>query len=192
MDFDLLNALGHLERANGVVAMPGDGGYALCCRIDHPEAMARIGRMKGLQEPMLLLGRDIDAFRPYLQPVSLQAEALMRQHWPGPLILYLGKRETLPESITTRGHVAVMQPSSSRVLDLLSLTPGGLLAATGASRNDEPPAKTACDVFNTFGDDVDYVLGDDEAVRDALPATIARVDAHGAVQVLRSGAIVLD
>lgn len=192
MDFELLNTVANLERPDGVAAIPGDASYSLCCRVDHVKALARITRIKGSTEPMLLLGRDVNAFRPFLERIPLEAESLMQHYWPGPLILQLSKSADFPAGITGEEQIAVMQPISTRVLDLLSLTPGGILATTGACRYDDAPAATAAEVYNSFGDDVDYVLQDDGAVFDTLPATIVSVGSNGTVQVLRSGPIVLD
>jgi tRNA A37 threonylcarbamoyladenosine synthetase subunit TsaC/SUA5/YrdC len=192
MDLTLLNALSNLEKPDGVVAIPGPDGYMLASRLDHPQALSRIHRMTGRDEGMLLIGRDIDAFLPYLAAVPLEAFELMKQHWPGLLIILLHKNSQLPELITPQSHVKVMQPDNPLLLDLLSLNPGGLLATSCASRDGEPPALGAEDVFNTFGDDVDYVLQNDESVREGGAPTVISVDPEGTIHLLRSGRIVLD
>jgi L-threonylcarbamoyladenylate synthase len=192
MDFALLNALSNLEKPDGVVAIPGPDGYVLASRLEHEQALARINRMTSRQDGMLLIGFDIDAFLPYLDTLPLAAFELMKQYWPGLLILMLQKSPRLPELVATQTQVKVMQPDNRLLLDLLSLNPGGILATSCASRNGEPPSLSAVEVFNTFGDDVDYVLQDDDSIREGGAPTVVSVDTNGTVHLLRSGRIVLD
>jgi L-threonylcarbamoyladenylate synthase len=192
MDFALLNAVSNLEKPDGVIAIPGPDGYVLASQLNHPQALYRINRMTGRQEGMLLLGRDVDAFLPYVEAVPLEAFELMKRYWPGNLILLLTKKSALPEAVTSYSQVKLMQPVSIILLDLLSLIGGGILATSCASRNGEAPNLTADAVFDTFGDDVDYLLRDDEMVQEGGAPTVVSVDPSGAIHLLRSGRIVLD
>jgi L-threonylcarbamoyladenylate synthase len=192
MDFALLNAVSNLEKPDGVVAIPGPDGYVLASRLDHPQALSRINRMTGRQDGMLLLGFDIDAFLPYLDTIPLRAFELMERYWPGLLILMLQRSPQLSELVTQHAQVRIMQPENRLLQDLLSLNPGGILATGCASRTGEPPALSAVEVFNTFGDDVDYVLTDDGSILESGVPTVVSVDQNGAVHLLRSGRIVLD
>lgn len=198
MDLDLLNAVSNLEKPDGVVAIPGDDCYYLCCQPDHLEAAERMQRIKGkpVPEPFTLLGCDIDAFRPYVQEIFPAALNIMEKYWPGPLIVKLPGNPTLPKLISNgQSEIGLMQPDSSQLLDLLSLLPGGILAVNPARRYDDPPCRSVIEVFNAFGDDVDYVVKADKPPHtgepDARP-TIVAVSPDGSVELLRSGRIVLD
>jgi L-threonylcarbamoyladenylate synthase len=192
MDFALLNAVSNLEKPDGVIAIPGPDGYVLAARLEHPQALFRINRMTGRHEGMLLLGRDVDAFLPYIETIPLSGFELMKRYWPGALILLLTKKSALPEAVTPHTQVKLMQPESPMLLDLLYLIGGGILATGCASRDGEPPNMTAEAVFDTFGDDVDYVLQDDELVQEGGAPTVVSVDSEGSIHLLRSGRIVLD
>jgi L-threonylcarbamoyladenylate synthase len=192
MDFSLLNAVSNLERRDGVIAVPGGVCYALACRPDYPDALARMHRIKGLAEPLLLLGWDLDALTPYVENIPGKARTLIERHWPGPLILMLPKSGLPCDTITPHTKIKLMRPEEPLIRDLLSLMPHGVLATACAGRRQDQPAQTAMDVLNTFGDDIDYILVDDYAVREAVAPTVASIEADGTVRVLRSGRIVLD
>lgn len=195
MNFELLNALSHLETPQGVIAFPTDTVYGLGCMVDKPQAVERIYRIKGRDEtkPLILLGRDEASFQPYVSDIPPRAIELMHDHWPGALTIILPKSERLPDTIT-RGMqtVGLRIPACPLFLDMLSLVPQGLLATTSANRSGDPPCLTGREVHDTFGDDVDYVLVDDAAIHDKVASTVVAVEPDGSLHVLRTGAVVLD
>jgi L-threonylcarbamoyladenylate synthase len=193
MNFDLLNAVSHLERLDGIVAIPGLNCYWLASRPGHVQALARIRRVTGQQEPFMLLGREKEAFGPYLESLPPVGEALMRRYWPGALVILLPAQASVSERITAgRGQVQLMQPESPLLLALLSLVPEGVLAVSNANRSAAATAVTAHDVYNAFGEDVDFVLPGDDWIRESLSPTVVSVEGDGKLHLLRSGAIVLD
>lgn len=193
MDFELLNAVANLETPEGVIALPGPDGYALAARLDRPKALSRIVRITGGKDAMLLLlGRDINAFTPYVESIPVKAFDLMSRHWPGALIILLDRSGNLPDSVTSQSQVSLMQPAQPLFLDLLSLVPGGILAISCSGRQGEKAPLKALEVFNTFGDDVDFVLENDVLCLESAPPTMVSVKPDGSVHLLRRGPVVLD
>lgn len=192
MDFTLLNALSNLEKPEGLIAMPGPEHYVLAVRPDYPEALARLHRVKGTTEPLLLLGWDLEAFSPYVEPLPAKALQLIQQYWPGPLVLMVQRSNQLSDSFSQHCQVKIMQPDNQTLRDFLALNPGGLLATLCASRASDPPTRTATAVYNSFGDDVDFVIEDDRALEESVAPTVISVEADGTVHLLRNGGIVLD
>lgn len=192
MDFELLNAVANLETPEGVIALPGPDGYALAARLDRPKALSRIVRITGGKDAMLLLGRDINAFTPYVESIPVKAFDLMSRHWPGALMILLHKGTNLPDSVTSQAQVSLMQPANPLLLDLLSLIPGGILAVSCSGRQGEKAPFKALEVFNTFGDDVDFVLQNDALCLESAPPTMVSVKPDGSVHLLRRGPVVLD
>lgn len=188
MSFAILDAVSNLEKPDGVIALPWEKSYRLCTQPDHPQALGRIARMigKNMNEPgaMVLLGADIAAFgiEPEIWPKT--ALLLAERYWPGSLVICLPQSE--------RPNAGLTQPREALWQDLLSMLPGGVLAAVPACRPGDEPAVTAQAVYDNFGDDVDFVLQDDDAVKDAKAATVIAVDADGGMRILRRGQIVLD
>lgn len=191
MYFNLLNAVSYLERPDGVIAIPGLDTYA--ARPDHGQALARIHRITRRQEPFLLLGCDQAALEPYWAALPESGQRLMRKHWPGALVLALDTRSDLPEPLTSgQAQMKFMLPECGLLQALLAMLPDGALAVSGANRLESPVACTAADVYNSFGEDVDYVLPGDDLVREAPSPTVVSVDSGGEIHLLRSGGIVLD
>jgi tRNA A37 threonylcarbamoyladenosine synthetase subunit TsaC/SUA5/YrdC len=195
MDFTLLDAVASLEKPDGLIAVPEYSSYMLTCRIDRPEALARMARIRKSTLPLawILLGRDFNALQPYVERVQNPTESIMCQHWPGALAIRLSTsvqgRDALPLHSDT---LTVMQPDVPLLLDLLSLIPGGILVALEAARGTESPAETMLEVYNAFGDDVDYVLMAEEMPDASRPATLIEFSENGEMRILRSGRVVLD
>lgn len=195
MYFNLLDTLSYLEKPDGVIAFATDTVYGLGCMITKPQAIERIYRIKGRdeQKPLILLGYDIDSFRPYVQSIPPVAQALMERYWPGALTIILPKSDFLLADVT-RGQstVGLRVPDCKSFRELVALVPQGLLATTSANRSGDEPCLTGQCVYNAFGDDVDYVLVDDTAVQSGVASTVVALETDGSLRVLRSGSIVLD
>ena len=86
----------------------------------------------------------------------------------------------------------VMQPECPVLHCLLSLLPEGVLAVCMANRWGEAPVAIAQAGFDTFGEDVDFVLPADDRVRSASSPTVVSVARDGETHLLRSGHVVLD
>jgi len=193
MYFNLLNAVSHLERLDGVIAIPGLDTYCLAARPGHDAAMARMRRITQQQGAFLVIGCDREALEPFWGELPTAGQRLIRKHWPGPLILLLAANWDVSEVLTAKqGQVQVMLPECGFLQALLAMLPDGALAVCAASRYGVPPALTALEVYNSFGEDVDYVLPGDELVREALAPTVVSIGEDGEIHLLRSGGIVLD
>lgn len=193
MYFDLLNAVSYLDKLDGVIAIPGLDSYVLAARPDHEAALARVHRITHQQDPLLLLGCDKAALQPFWRELPDSGETLIRKYWPGALVLALPVGDGISASITAgQQQVKVMQPACLLLKALLSMMPGGVLAVCGANRMGAASICKAMEVYNTFGDDVDYVLPDDELVLEAAAPTVVSVQQDGEIHLLRSGGIVLD
>ncbi len=194
----LLNAIAALERPDGVIAFPTDTVYGLGCKIDHPEAIEKIYRIKGRSEtkPLVLLGAREDVFIPFIQCLPDSATQLMVNYWPGPLTLVLPKTDDVPD-LVTKGFptVAMRIPDCPILLDLLSLVPGGVLATTSANLSGNPPCLKAEDVIKIFGPSghtIDWLLEEDTAIKDSKASTVVAVETDGTLRVLRTGRIIID
>jgi len=194
MDFDLLNAVSYLEKPDGVVAIPLKSRYALSCRVKHNEAMGKLYRLSCTQHDWqpILLGYDFNALEPFLSHPPANAIRLMQQYWPGDLVICMPKGVHLQNEWFKPAQLGLMQPDDTIVREILSLQPGGALLVVDACRYDDPPAQTAVGLHNSFGDDVDFVLNRDEAIRQASVETVVSIESDGALRILRSGEVVLD
>jgi L-threonylcarbamoyladenylate synthase len=181
----------------GLVAFPTDTVYALACRADDPEAIARFYRVKGRPtgQPSILLAHDLDALR---QWVSFDRSALgyAEEFWPGPLTLILpldrARLDGAPtevrgalESLAADGTIGVRVPDHVTARELLAAW-GMPLCTSSANRAGEPPTTTGRGVVDSLGEEVSVVIdGDCPLGRASSILDLTRAEAV----VLREGTI---
>jgi tRNA A37 threonylcarbamoyladenosine synthetase subunit TsaC/SUA5/YrdC len=194
MYFDLLNAISYLDGPDNLVALPVLNAYMLATRPYQEQALKRLRRISGQSGPLLLLGRDREALSVFTTEFSPFTDQLMQKYWPGALVMALPARPESPALLRDADmQIPVLQPKSSLLLSLLSLLPEGVLAVAEAKRPaDKYAACTATAVYNTFGDDVAYVLPGDHLITAEQPPTVISVTADNKIQLLKQGCIVLD
>jgi tRNA A37 threonylcarbamoyladenosine synthetase subunit TsaC/SUA5/YrdC len=166
----------------------------LTCRVEHNEAMGKLYRLSCTQQDWqpVLLGYDLNALEPFMSNPPANAVRLMRQYWPGDLIVRMSNGVHLRNEWFNPSRLGLMQPNDTLMRDILSLQPGGVLLAVDACRYDDPPARSAVSLYNSFGDDVDFVLNRDEAIGKPSAETVISIELDGALRILRSGEVVLD
>lgn len=176
-----------IVRAGGVIAMPTDSVYGLGAYAFDEAAVRRVCSIKGREEgkPILVLIADRSHLDRLVARVPFSAAVLMDRFWPGPLTLVLPASQRVPAALTGgMGTVGVRIPAHPLLLKLLRVT--GPLTGTSANRSGQSPARTAEEVEQSLGAEVDLIL-------DGGPASVTRpstvVEAGETVRVLREGAV---
>lgn len=173
----------------GVIAFRTDTFYGLGADPLNPAAVTRIKELKGRDEnkPILLLLADASFADRFIAERSEAFEEIARRHWPGPLTIVGPAVSDLPAVITAgTGTVGVRVPADESVRELVRQC-GGALTATSANPSGSEPARSALQVLDYFGDQLDLIIDGGEVV--ALePSTV--VDATvSQVRVIREGAV---
>jgi len=174
-------------RNGGVLAMPTDSFYALGASAHDDAAVRRVCAIKGerARKPILVLIADRSQLAGLVERVPPAAEALMDRFWPGPLTIVFPAAPHLPAALTAgTGTIGVRQPAHPMLQRLLRET--GPLTGTSANRSGAEPARTAQDVEDALGNDVDLIV-DGGPSPGPLPSTV--VETVSAVRVLREGPI---
>lgn len=176
-----------IVRHGGVIAMPTDSFYALgACALDEP-AVRRVCAIKGQREskPILVLISDRSQLDALVARVQPGAAVLMDRFWPGPLTIVFPASPHLPAALTAgTGTIGVRLPAHPLLVKLLRAT--GPLTGTSANRAGASPARTALDVEQNLGCEVDLIL-DGGPSSATLPSTV--VEAAEVVRLLREGPI---
>lgn len=185
MALDLTTILRVLERG-GVVACPTETLIGLLADALAPAAVARVVTIKQRgPDPIALLLPDVAALELVAEPLTPEAFALARAHWPGPLTLVLRARPGLPRELLRDGTVGVRVPGPSPALDLVRAF-GGPLTATSANPSGQPAARTEAELRAYFPYQLDAIVPGDAP--GGAPSTI--VDATTPTpRILRQGAI---
>jgi L-threonylcarbamoyladenylate synthase len=176
-------------RSGGLVAYPTETFYGLGCDPHREDAVARLVSVKGRppDKPLpLVVGR-----RAHLPSVAARLDApfaeLVDRFWPGPLTLILPAAEGLAAPVTASTGTVAVRWTSSVVARRLLLAFGGALVATSANRSGGEPARTAADVVDSLGADVDLVL-DGGTAPGGRPSTLIDLTCRPPL-VLREGAV---
>ena len=168
---------------------PTETSYALGGNALHAGLVEAIFRLKGRTEdkalPLLIAGAA--QARELAEAIHPAAEALMAACWPGPLTLVLHAAPGLPAHVAdARGTVALRHSPHESVAELLALG-GAPLIGTSANRSGSPPACTAAQVLETFGDAVMLAVDGGEA-GGGPPSTLLDTTALP-FRILRHGAV---
>jgi len=176
--------------AGKVVACPTENSFGLLARIDRPEAIERLGRVKprsslkgtGLILPSLGAWDDVAEVEPI-------ARRLGAACWPGPLSIVQPALPTLDIRLCLEGTVSVRLPSPSPAARLAEAVGVGL-TATSANLTGEPPILESSRIREVFAASVQ--TGDLWVVAGSSPggppSTLVAFR-QGVAQVLREGAL---
>ena len=173
----------------GVIAFRTDTFYGLGADPLNPTAVTRVKQLKGREEnkPILLLLADASFADRFIAERSQAFDEIAKMHWPGPLTIVGPAVSDLPSEITAgTGTVGVRVPADESVRELVRLC-GAALTATSANPSGSEPARSATQVLDYFGDQLDLIVDSGKVV--ALePSTV--VDATvSPTRVIREGAI---
>ena len=185
-DEDGLQQASRTLRSGGVVAYPTDTVYGLGCDPRKPHAIRRIFEVKGRErKPLPVLFSNLENLRRVVHMTPV-ADNLATRFWPGPLTIVCRLLDpTLDETVALgTGKLGVRIPNHTCTLKLIELC-GGALVGTSANQSGETAAKSAAEVVQGVGENVDVII-------DSGPTALGRestvVDVSGGVfKIIREG-----
>ncbi len=171
-----------------VVAYPTETVYGLGADAGSAAALRRLYALKGRdaarRASVLVSGIEELARRvPELPPA---ARRLAEQHWPGPLTLVVGVPVGVLDPVRGERGVGFRCSPHPTAVALLRAA-GRPLLSTSCNRSGGEPCRTCDEVERAFGAELCVVGG--EPAGGARPSTVVAVDADGALELLREGAI---
>jgi L-threonylcarbamoyladenylate synthase len=175
-------------RAGQLVVLPTDTVYGVAADAFNLDGTARIFRAKEADRsaPLAVMVRSPKQLTGLTTRVSEVADRLVAAYWPGPLTLVIPAEPNLRWDLgANQATVAVRMPLDEVALDVVRAV--GPLAVSSANRSGEPPATTAAEAAERFGDAVAMCL-DDGPREHARLSTIVDLTRREPV-VLRPGAL---
>lgn len=175
--------------AGGVIALPTDTVYGVAASLAHEAALARVFAIKRRPEDRVLpvLISSTDVLARVAKRVPDDVLLLLDRYWPGPLTVVVPARGGMPSLVTgPEETVGVRLPNHPLAIEVIDRA-GGAVACTSANRSGEPPARSARDVAESLGSELDLVL-DGGLAPGGVPSTVIAV-AGDAIRILREGAI---
>ena len=171
----------------GLTAIPTETFYGLGVNPFDPTALTRLQTVKGRGEgqPILVLLGSLNDLTLFVEHVPSAAALLMEAFWPGALTIVFPARASVPSAVTAgTGRVGVRLSPCQPLRELLERV--GPLTGTSANRSGAPPARTACEVEQAFGEEVDLII-DAGPTPGGVPSTV--VDAGDRLHIVREGAV---
>lgn len=183
-----IRAAADAVRNGRCVVLPTDTVYGIGCDAFNNDAVATLlaTKHRGPDMPVPVLVGSWVTIQGLVREFTETAKTLVEAFWPGGLSIVVPEAPSLPWNLgDTRGTVLLRMPNQPLALELLQET--GPMAVSSANISGNPPATTAAQARQQFGDAVGLYLDGGEA-EVGKPSTI--VDLSGpAPVILREGAI---
>jgi L-threonylcarbamoyladenylate synthase len=185
-DLHGLMAAATVVATGGLVCFPTDTVYGVGCDPLNTSAVEKVIRAKGGRiKAMPVLVKDLEGACT-LAHISDGGRKLAVKFWPGPLTIVQHAKEKVPKVLAPNRTVGLRSPNHAICLELLRLC-SGCLVGTSANITGHPPAISAEEAVNVFGDSVDLVL---DAGRSPLGVASTVVDlTKNRLLILREGPI---
>ena len=175
-------------RAGQLVVLPTDTLYGLGCDAFSSTAVRGLldAKGRGRDMPVPVLVGSWSTVDGLVLGVPPEARRLIEAFWPGGLSIVLPHAPSLAWDLgDTRGTVMLRMPLHPVALELLREV--GPMAVSSANRSGQPPATTADQARDQFGERVPVLL-DGGPASAAVPSTVVDLTADDPV-VLREGAV---
>lgn len=177
----------------GVIIYPTDTVYGMGCSIEHPEAIEKICRIKGIDPQKVNLSflcNNLSHLSDYTKAISTPLYRFLKQYVPGPYTFILEANKKVPKLLRTRKDtVGIRVPNNVVSHTLLQALGHPILSTSLPLADDEHILTDPDEIDELFGHRVDLVV--DGGIGGAVPSTI--VDCTGpAPVVLREGVGVVE
>jgi L-threonylcarbamoyladenylate synthase len=177
----------NLKNPPFVIGMPTETVYGLAARIDCPEGIEAIFKLKERPffDPLIVHVSSIEQAKSLTKEWSPLADLLARKFWPGPLTLVLPKAEAINPMITSGlNTVGIRMPRHPMAIDLIKKE--GPLAAPSANKFGRTSPTTAAHVRSEFGNQITVLDGGNCEI--GLESTVLLVQ-EKTISILRKGSI---
>jgi len=138
----LIKQAAQIIRAGGVVALPTDSCYALCCQLDDKDAVTKLRRIRGIDDKhhLALLCRDLSEISQYAKVDNSQYR-LLKAATPGPYTFILEASKEVPRRVShpSRKTIGLRVPENPVALALLEELGEPLLGSTLILPGEELP-----------------------------------------------------
>ena len=138
----LLRQAVEIVRQGGVVVVPTDSCYALCCHLDDRAAVTRVRRIREVdaKHHLTLLCRDLSEIAQYAQ-VNNRQYRLMKSTTPGPYTFILEATREVPHRLShpSRRTIGLRVPENPIAIGLLAELGQPLLGTTLILPGEQEP-----------------------------------------------------
>lgn len=150
-----------IVKAGGVIALPTDSCYALCCHLDDRDAVSRLRRIRQVDEKhhLTLLCRDLSEISQYAR-IDNRQYRLLKAATPGPYTFILEATREVPKRLShpSRKTIGLRVPENNIALAVLEDLGQPLLTTTLILPGDEEPMTSGWEIRDRLQHDLDLVI----------------------------------
>jgi len=157
----LIKQAAQMVREGRVIVYPTDSCYAIGCHLDDKDAVARIRKIRGVDDKhhMTLVCRDLSEIARYAQVNNVQFR-LLKNNTPGSYTFILQATKEIPKRLQhpKRSTIGVRIPDHPIALALLEELGEPLLSSTMILPNEESPLNDAQQIRELLEQQIDLVI----------------------------------
>ena len=157
----LLQQAADILRGGGILAVPTDSSYALVCHLDDKNAVARLRRIRQINDKhhLTLLCRDLSELANYAR-VDNRQYRLMKLATPGPYTFILDATKEVPRRVShpSRKTIGLRVPDRKGLQMLLELHGEPLLGTTLIAPGETEPLNDPDDIRERFDKLLDGIV----------------------------------
>ncbi len=172
-----------IVRAGGVIALPTDSCYALCCHLDDKAAVEKLRRIRGIDEKhhLTLLCRDLAEIANYARVDNWQYR-MLKHATPGPYTVILEATREVPRRLShpSRKTIGIRVPENRIAHALLETLDEPLIGTTLIVPQRGEPLVDAHEIRDLLEHQLDLIIDGEHCTM--VPTTL--VDLSGAAPVL--------
>lgn len=138
-DIHQLERIAALLRQGGLVILPTDTVYALCCDINSKKAVAKVAQIKGVKvekAPLSFIGANLKMLAEFVAQIETRTFKVLKRSLPGPYTFILPNSNTLPSVFRKKKTVGIRIPDNLITRRLIE-TLGNPVAATSIKDEED-------------------------------------------------------
>ena len=144
----------------GVIAYPTEAVFGLGCDPLEYGAVQRILALKrrDAAKGLILIAARLEQLLPYLAPLTPDLRKKLESSWPGPVTWVLPAAAYAPAWLTGGRETLAVRVTAHAVAKKLCELCNMALVSTSANHSGHPPARSALQVRNGLGQEVDCIV----------------------------------
>ncbi|MEO6681371.1 MAG: L-threonylcarbamoyladenylate synthase [Ginsengibacter sp.] len=171
----------------GIIIYPTDTIYGLGCDINHPKAVERICRIKGIDPKKAQLSficRDLSHLSDYTKSIDTPLYRVLRNNLPGPFTFILPASKQVPKILKTKKDtIGLRIPDNNICMAILEALDNPILSASLPGEMVEEYTDPEI-IYETFSKQVDFVI--DGGPGGIIPSTVIDCTNNG-FEITRQG-----
>ena len=191
IDQNKVGAIISCLQAGGVIALPTETIYGLCCDPRNTRALEKLFEIKQRDpsKPVLCVTGHLQQIEQLVEmPFSIQK--ITKNYWPGPLtiIFPLRAKTTLAPQVISETKKIALRLSPDPLIKAITQSFRFPITATSSNISGMPFLLSAADIQTQFGGQLELIIETDHKLPQ-IPSTLIEYDTEKGITLIREGAI---